>query len=249
MQIDAPSLFLRGADVVLSFIYPEICQMCREHRATPAEGYVCSRCWKNVRFIRPPFCERCGLPYEGEITGTFCCSNCHELELNFSRARSAVAAEGMALEIIHRWKYGRQLWFEAFLAALLIQEAQAALSEGWDCIVPIPLHSLKEREREFNQSLNLAQRLGAATSLPVCAPAVRRVEATQVQARLSREERHENVRKAFARGESDMVKGRRVVLVDDVLTTGATASACAGILRDCGVADVCVWTVARGLIH
>jgi competence protein ComFC len=249
MQSDVRSPLLLGADVVLSFIYPEICQVCREHRATPAEGYVCLRCWKNLRFIRAPFCDRCGLPYEGEITGTFCCSNCHDLELNFSRARSAVAAEGMALEIIHRWKYRRELWFEAFLAALLIQEAQLSLSEGWDCIVPIPLHSLKEREREFNQSLNLAQRLAAATSMPVCAQAVRRVEATRVQARLSREERRENVRKAFARGESGMIKGRRVVLVDDVLTTGATASACAGILRACGATEVCVWTVARGLIH
>lgn len=249
MQSNAPGLLLRSADVVLSFVYPEICQICREHRATPAEGYVCSRCWKNVRFIRPPFCERCGLPYEGEITGAFCCSNCDDLELNFSQARSAVAAEGMALEVIHRWKYGRELWFEPFLAALLIQEAQGPLSKGWDCIVPIPLHSLKEREREFNQSLNLAERLGAATDLPVCAQAVRRVEATRVQARLTREERRENVRKAFARGGSDMVKGRRVVLVDDVLTTGATASACAGILRDCGAREVCVWTVARGLIH
>jgi ComF family protein len=249
-MIDAiTSLFQRATDIVLSLIYPEVCQFCREHRATPAEGYICSRCWKNLRFIRPPFCERCGLPYEGAITTTFECANCHNLELQFTRARSAVAAEGMALEIIHRWKYRRALWFEPFLAALLIQEARASLSDGWDCIVPIPLHPLKEREREFNQSLHLAHRLGAATGLPVCANSVRRVEATRVQARLSREERRENVRKAFARGEPAGIKGRRVVLVDDVLTTGATANACTGILRDSGAKEVCVWTLARGLIH
>jgi ComF family protein len=249
MNSQCPGLWQRGADVVLGFLYPEVCQICRECRATPAEGYVCSRCWKHLRFIRPPFCERCGLPYEGEITTSFRCANCHDLELSFARARSAVAAEGMALEIIHRWKYARELWFEPFLAALLIQEAHASLTQGWDCIVPIPLHSLKEREREFNQSLNLARRLGAATGLPVCPEAVRRITPTKVQARLSRDERRENVRKAFARNEAGSVKGKRVVLVDDVLTTGATASACARVLRDCGAVEVCVWTVARGLIR
>lgn len=243
------SVLWDSANVALSFLYPEICQFCREQRATPSEGYVCARCWQNLRFIRPPFCEQCGLPCAGEITVAFRCSNCHDFELHFTRARSAVAAEGMALEIIHRWKYRRELWFEAFLAGLLIQEARASLSKGWDCLVPIPLHSLKEREREFNQSLALARRLGAATGLPVCSDAVRRLEPTRVQARLSRDERRENVRKAFARGDSAAVKGRRVVLVDDVLTTGATASACAKVLRDGGAVEVCVWTVARGLIH
>jgi ComF family protein len=239
-----------GSAVALSFLYPEVCQHCREQRATADEGYICSRCWKNLRFIRPPLCDRCGLPYEGAIDTVFRCSNCSDLELHFSCARSAVAAQGMALEIIHRWKYQRQLWFEPFLAALLIQEAGPALgAEGWDLIVPVPLHVLKEREREFNQSLHLARHLSMGTGIPVCEDAIRRIEPTRVQATLSRDERMENVRKAFQPWNPDELKGRRVVLVDDVLTTGATTSACARVLRRGGAAEVCVWTVARGLLH
>src|SRR5262245_48267463 len=73
----------------LSWFYPPVCQLCEEQRATPLEGFVCPACWRKVRFIRPPFCERCGLPFEGEITSRFECSNCRELELHFCSARSA----------------------------------------------------------------------------------------------------------------------------------------------------------------
>ena len=250
MRVEALRSLLSGLDTALSFVYPEVCQYCGQQRAAPADGYVCPRCWKNLRFIRPPYCERCGLPYEGAIDGTFRCSNCTDMELHFVRARSAVAAEGMALEILHRWKYGRQLWFEPFLAGLLIQETGPNLrDEGWNLIVPVPLHPLKEREREFNQSTNLARRLGAANSLPVCEDAVRRVEPTRVQASLSRDERRENVRRAFAPANTETVRDRSIVLVDDVLTTGATTNACAKVLTDAGAAEVCVWTVARGLLH
>jgi len=250
MPIDLHNLVSDGAEVGLSFLYPEVCQFCHEQPATPAEGYVCSKCSRHLRFILPPLCERCGLPFQGEITDTFRCSNCHDVELHFSRARSVVAAQGMVLEIVHRWKYQRELWFEPFLAGLLIQEAASTLgAEGWDFLVPVPLHPLKEREREFNQSLHLARRLSVATGLPVRDDAVRRIAPTRVQASLSREERRANVRKAFTGSGGGGIKGKRAVLVDDVLTTGATTSACARALREAGATDVCVWTVARGLLH
>ena len=236
-------------NAALALLYPEVCQMCRSERATVAEGLVCATCWRQVRFIRPPFCERCGLPFAGELTTTFECSNCRELELHFSSARSAVAAGGLVLEIIHRYKYQRALWFEPFLADLLIREAAPALrTTSWDWIVPVPLHPAKQREREFNQAERLARRLAAATKIPVNARLLKRVAATLTQTRLTRPERAANVHRAFARrpGRTDL-QGARIVLVDDVFTTGATTSACARVLRAAGAAEVCVWTVARGL--
>src|ERR1019366_2378269 len=101
--------FLRAT---LAFVYPEVCQICHAGRATAADGLVCPTCWMQVRFIRPPFCDRCGLPFEGEITGVFECTNCREMELQFTSARSAVVAGGLMLEIIHRYKYQRAFWFE-----------------------------------------------------------------------------------------------------------------------------------------
>jgi competence protein ComFC len=235
-------------DAALGFFYPEVCQFCGRQRATAAEGYVCGACWDGVRFIQPPFCERCGLPYDGAITHEFECGNCREMELHFRHARAAVAARGLVLEAIHRYKYQQALWLEAFLADLLIRQARPALEgEPWDLLVPVPLHPMKQREREFNQSERLACRLGRATGLPVAPRLLRRVEPTRTQTKLNRAQRADNVRKAFAAGDTALLKGARVVLIDDVLTTGATTSACARVLLDQGAMEVCVWTVARGL--
>jgi len=234
----------------LGFFYPEVCQRCGSEPATAVEGYVGAQCRAEARFIQAPYCERCGLPFPGDITTRFECANCRELELHFCSARSAVAARGAVLEIIHRYKYQRALWFEPFLAGLLIRAAAPALAlESWDWVVPVPLHRLKQSEREFNQAERLARRLSAATKIPLNARLLRRVEPTRTQTKLSRSERAENVRRAFALRRPVALQGQRVVLVDDVFTTGATTSACARVLQRAGAGQVCVWTVARGLLE
>jgi ComF family protein len=232
----------------LAFIYPEACQLCGENRAKPEEGLVCSRCWQQVRFIRSPFCERCGLPFEGEITTTFECSNCREMELHFTSARSAVVAGGVVLETIHRYKYQQAMWFEPFLADLFLREALPALrDQKWDCIVPVPLHPVKQREREFNQAARLAAHLSRAANLPLNESWLRRVVPTSTQTRLTRQQRTANMRGAFALADGVKLRGERVIVVDDVFTTGATTSACAKVLLRAGAGEVCVWTVSRGL--
>ena len=232
----------------LGLVYPEISQLCHHHRAAVRDGLVCPHCWSRVRFIRPPFCARCGLPYPGDITTTFECTNCRELELHFSSARSAVVAKTVVLEAIHRFKYSRALWFENFLADLLVREAAPSLrGAGWDFIVPVPLHPLKLREREFNQASRLAAPLARAAGIPVNEKILRRVHFTATQTLLTREQRAGNMKNAFAVRPGLRLEDRRLVIVDDVFTTGATTSACARALRDAGAADVCVWTVARGL--
>ena len=152
------------------------------------------------------------------------------------------------LEAIHRYKYQRALWFEPFLADLFLREAVPALrKQKWDVIVPVPLHSTKKREREFNQAERLAERLGDATKIPVNKTCLRRVVPTSTQTLLTRQQRESNVRKAFAMRNGTRLDGKRVILVDDVFTTGATTSACAKTLLAAGAGEVCVWTVARGI--
>jgi ComF family protein len=232
----------------LAYLYPPVCQLCGEQRAKLDDGLVCSKCWSHVRFIRPPFCDRCGLPFEGEITTKFECANCREMELHFSSARSAVVAGGVVLEAIHRYKYQQAMWFEAFLADLFLPEAVPALrDQKWDCLVPVPLHPTKKREREFNQAERLAAHLSRAAKIPLNTSALRRVLFTSTQTRLTRQQRADNVRRAFALSDGARLDDQRVIVVDDVLTTGATTSACARVLREAGAAEVCVWTVARGL--
>jgi len=232
----------------LALFYPRVCQLCENERATPEQGFVCAKCWTGVRFIKPPFCERCGLPYEGDITTPFECANCKNMELHFCSARSAVTAKGVTLEVIHRFKYQRALWFEVFLADLLLRAALPVLRAAqWDLVVPVPLHPTKEREREFNQAERIAVHLARALNIPLRNDLVRRTLPTRTQTLLTKSQRADNVRRAFRAGAGGKLNGARVILLDDVLTTGATTSACARVLRAAGASEVCVWTVARGL--
>lgn len=232
----------------LALFYPRVCQLCEQEHATPEQGFVCAKCWTGVRFIKPPFCQRCGLPYEGDITTPFECSNCRDMELHFSSARSAVTAKGVTLEVIHRFKYQHALWFEPFLVDLLTRAALPALqNEKWDLVVPVPLHPTKEREREFNQAKRIAAGLARALQIPLRNDLVRRAYPTRTQTLLTKTQRAANVRRAFAANTQTKLRGERIILVDDVLTTGATTSACARVLRMLGAGEVCVWTVARGL--
>lgn len=235
-------------DAGLAFFYPPVCQLCGDARATPAEGYVCPACWQGVRFIVPPCCDRCGLPYPGEITTAFECANCRDLDLHFRWARASVVANDFLRNVIHRYKYNRELWFEPFLTDLLLRQALPALrAEGIAGLVPVPLHPVKQREREFNQAERLAQPLARALGIPVLSHLVKRVQPTRTQTQLDKHERADNVRRAFAPVRPKSLHGERLVVLDDVLTTGATTSAVARVLRENGAGDVLVWTLARGL--
>ena len=140
------------------------------------------------------------------------------------------------------------LWFEPFLAELLLRAAVPALAGNKaEMIVPVPLHPTKQRERGFNQAERLADRLGAATQFSVNKRLLRRVIPTRTQTQLSRPERLANVRNAFALRDGQRLNGERIVLVDDVFTTGATTSACAKVLMAAGAGEVWVWTLARGI--
>ncbi|HEU5397191.1 MAG TPA: ComF family protein [Verrucomicrobiae bacterium] len=245
--MSATSAIRHWADAGLSFLYPEVCALCQVHRASVRDGFVCAECRQDVRFVRPPFCRRCGLPFDGEVTAEFECSNCRDLTLHFSSARSAVIARTVVLEAIHRFKYSRHLWFEPFLAELFLREAVPALRvQPADLIVPVPLFPAREREREFNQAERLAAHLSAASGIRLEKRLLQRVLPTLTQTHLSKTGRAGNIQGDFNVRADAKLNGERVVLVDDVFTTGATTSECARILRRAGAGEVAVWTVARG---
>lgn len=239
---------MRWLKPAMALVFPDVCQICEQESATKKQGYVGDRCWQGLKFIKPPLCERCGVPFAGEITQRFECANCKELDLAFTWARSSVAAEGVAMEAIHKFKYNRALWFEPFLVDLWVRGAQEMLAtEPFDLLIPVPLHPQKQREREFNQAERLVRGIARQTGLKTGVNFVKRITATRTQTRLDRKARAANVKGAFAMRKGLKLNGERVLLVDDVLTTGATTSACARALLDGGAGVVCVWTVARGL--
>ena len=238
-------------DLSLSFFYPEVCQLCHELTASPKEGFICQSCIEangGIRPIRPPFCDHCGLPFEGDISGTFECGNCHDLKLKFHSARSAVRTGATILELIHRYKYQRHLWFEPLFTDLLATAfATHFPATEIDLIVPIPLHKNKQRDRGFNQSIRLSRRLSKTIGVPLATKALERTRPTETQTRLSRKKRIENVHNAFSSGKhAELVKGKRILLIDDIMTTGATASACPKALKALKAEEVHVLTISRG---
>ncbi len=233
-------------ETLAGLFYPNHCQLCLEEPATRTEGYVGANCRKQVKNIQPPLCERCGQSFSGEITQSFQCANCADQELAFASARSACSFEGPVKEAIHSYKYQRALWCEPFLAQLLLDAALPTLTlTFWDAIIPVPLFSTRQRGRQFNQSERLAQHLGRALKIPVLTKVLRRTRPTVSQTKLKRIARAENMKDAFGIDRLPETPLHRVILVDDVLTTGATANACALPLVKAGVKTVVVWTVAR----
>jgi len=171
------------------------------------------------------------------------------MPLYFSRARSAVAAQGMVLDLIHQYKYHRALWLEPFLARLLVDQAAPLLrKEWWDMIVPVPLHPSKQVQREFNQAQRLGRHLSRAIGLPLQARLLQRIKDTRTQTHLNRSERQSNMRQSFVCRRTQAVQGQRCIVFDDVFTTGATTNACARALQEAGAREICIWTLARGLI-
>jgi competence protein ComFC len=235
---------------LLRMVFPHVCEICGERQAGPAQSFICEHCRNHPRAIKrvhPPICKICGLWYEGEITNEFECRNCFELNLEFTSARAGVQYAGLVKEVIHRFKYGRNEWFEPFLAELLIEAAVPELRfESVDLIVPIPLHPRKRRGRGFNQAERIGARLAQASGVAFDVKMMERVRDTNSQAGLDRDDRIENVKNAFKYIGAERLKGQRVLLVDDVLTTGLTASSCAKELLRNGAREVRVWTVARG---
>jgi competence protein ComFC len=195
----------------------------------------------------------CGEPYDGAMTDTFRCANCADERLAFDFAIAGTIADGVVRDLVHRFKYQRELQLRAVLAELLARTLADPRIQDWHreaVLVPVPLHPTRKREREYNQAWELCTELARNHGLQRL-DALRRLRATTPQASLSRRERQQNLRKAFEVAPEVIRKsalaGRTVLLVDDVLTTGTTASECARILKKtAGVEKVVVITVARG---
>ncbi len=239
--------WLRLARAAVDLVYPRNCQFCEQALAEQERGVICGVCLETVRWIEPPCCSRCALPFVGAVEGVFECGYCKDLDLHFTHAVAGCLARGVVIESIHHFKYHRRMYFGQHLADWMVTAAREGMDwDAVDVVVPVPLHPRKKRERSFNQAEYLARAAGKAFAKPVAVRALRRVRDTKTQTRLDAQERRENLRDAFAACDGAAVQGKKVVLVDDVFTTGATLDACARVLRHAGATEVSVLTVARG---
>jgi len=228
----------------LDLVFPPLCPLCDRMLGAGRRDPLCGACWEGLERIAPPWCRCCGAPLG--IEGL--CGACRIRRPRFAYARAALLYGDLVREAIHAFKFGGRGGLANPLGDLLAGLGLSALpGAAPDVLVPVPLHPRRARERGYNQALLLARRLERAWRVPVVADTLVRAVPTLPQADLDAAARRRNVRDAFAVRRPERITGRHVVLVDDVLTTGATAGECARTLYRAGAAAVGVLTVARTL--
>ena len=222
---------------------PQLCAACREPVAGPG---LCPRCWSQLSFIAPPYCERLGIPFAFDGGPGLLSLEAIADPPAYARARAAVRYDDIARTLIHALKYGDRLDLAPIMGRWMARAGHQLLA-GADALVPVPLHWSRRWARRFNQAALLAEVIGRASGCKVAHGALKRVKATPQQVGLGKSERAQNVQGAFrvpADGKAE-VTGRRLVLVDDVLTSGATVDACARVLLRAGAESVEVLVFAR----
>ena len=237
----------KARNASLAIFYPNICQACGSVPAALEDGFLCGHCLAEIRFVESPMCEKCGQPFPGEMPNPFTCENCMQQQQSYDLARSSTLSVGLMRDIIHKYKFMSATWLEPFLTRVFLQSAIAELkNKRWDGVIPTPIHPVKQRERGFNQSYRLASCLADQLQVPLMNNVLSRVKFTKPQSVLSRSDRLVNVKSAFAANIDVYLSGKKLILVDDVMTTGATVNACAETLKEAGALNVSVWTLARG---
>ena len=228
---------------VCDFIAPPHCLICRA--AVGESGSLCFPCWNALRFIEEPCCPRLGIPFPYDAGAGQVSAAALADPPPWARARSAVAYDDAAKPIVQALKY-RDRHEAASLMTRLMARAGAQLLAEADLVIPVPLHPMRLWRRRFNQAALIAQRLCADRPENYQPMILKRARSTRPQVGLDHEARRSNVRGAFVVAERDKIKvaGRRIVLVDDVMTTGATASACTLALQKAGAASVDILTFA-----
>ncbi|MBL8578668.1 MAG: ComF family protein [Mesorhizobium sp.] len=225
-------------------LFPPLCAGCRRLVSSP--GTLCGSCWPKLRFLEKPWCAVMGTPFVNDMGEGFLSAEAIANPPPFERARAAVAYSGVAGRMVQSLKYADRTDLAPWMARWMLL-AGAELLPDADVIVPVPLHWRRFFSRRFNQSAELARAISVLSGKPFEPMAVRRVKVTRQQVGLGLSERQDNVRAAFRVPlEQDInVRGRRILLVDDVYTTGATVSAVAKALKKSGARAVDVLTFAR----
>lgn len=227
---------------------PSICPICKEP-VEEAQGF-CRQCLKGFPRVGPPWCNRCGLPFPSSQVVEHCCKECMKTVRHFRIARSFGVYDGSFLEVLHDFKYSGKTALSVPLTRLIAScDMEFSL---YDVIVPVPLYKKRLKERGFNQSLLLGKGLISLLKIANCKLKIsldpfslKKIKPSMPQVGLRREERRRNVKGTFGVTEPLAIKGKRILLVDDVFTTGATANECSRVLKRAGAGFVDVLTLAR----
>lgn len=231
---------------LLNLLFPPQCLNCDVR--VPEHGTLCLPCWQQVQFISDPMCACCGLPFDYDIGSHALCADCLHTLPPYAHARSAFRYDEHSRRLITSFKYADQTHLANIYGAWLANAGGELLAQT-DVIVPVPLHYWRFVQRRFNQSALLAHALTRKTGIKNLPDALRRSRSTVPQTGLTRKQRESNVKGAFIINPryADMIKGKNILLIDDVMTTGSTIKQCTKSLLKAGAMQVNVLTLARAI--
>lgn len=238
----------RLIDGLVDIVYPKKCLACAKKLETRAkDDFICGQCWGEIKINTPPFCRLCGKRLDIKRSFKNICASCVRKPLGFDRAFSPCAYEGVLKELIHNFKYRNKDYLGPMLSRLMIDFIREYNLEMdyLDLIVPMPLSKARLREREFNQAEILGKHIAMEFDKELECSALLRPFSRKPQAELKHDERFANVSGSFALNKKIPLRGKNILLIDDVLTTGSTASEAAQTLKKGGANIVFVLTLAN----
>lgn len=238
---------MKFPSTLFQFFLPPQCPCCEKFLEEGQQEF-CSNCLSEIRWIEPPFCSICGIPFISKEVENHPCGACMTHRKYFTMARALGAYEGSLQEAIHRWKYEGKTYLTPFFAEWM----EEGLNRHWgphslDLLIPAPLHPQRLRERGFNQALLLVKELSHRAGIPYRKTILQKKKPTIPQVNLSGTEREKGLRGAFQVIGKEELLGKSVLLVDDVYTTGATVNECSKVLLRGGAERVNVLTLAHAV--
>ncbi|HLA28716.1 MAG TPA: ComF family protein [Syntrophales bacterium] len=226
-------------------LFPPRCMACGAVLSEEKQSF-CSDCFLEIKFIRSPLCSCCGQPFAEPGDKDHLCGDCLLSRPPFSVARTLGRYEMALMDVIHKFKYGGKIASGVRLGKMMAESSYGDFNiADYSLIMPVPLHTRRLRERGFNQSMILAEEISRLFSVNLDFLSLRRAVCTESQTSLSKEMRERNIKSAFSVVDAEKIKGEKIILVDDVYTTGSTVKECARILLKNKAAEVAVLTLAR----
>jgi len=227
---------------IFDFIFPPSCLIC--HKKVEGDNMLCPDCFKKIHFICSPVCQICGTPLDYE--GVLLCPSCLQKKFYFEKNRSAVVYNAFSKKLILPFKHQDKIELTSFMASALLRAGEE-LFPLVDTLIPVPIHRRKMLKRKYNQAALLAQMLSKKTHKKYLPLGLKKDFYGQSQGHLSPKKRFQNVKSSFSVPSTKKIKGKSILLIDDVFTTGATVNECAKTLKKAGAKSVYVLTFAKVL--
>lgn len=229
--------------IIINAILPPRCLICG--KIIPSDHSLCTDCFNDITFISKPYCSHCGLPISTRENNELECVTCLAQKDPFRLCRSAVKYDEFSKSLLLDFKFSDRLDNKVLLSNWLFMAGKDIFHQGIDLIIPVPLHYMRLFKRKYNQSAILAAEISKKINVPVDYNSLKRIRHTIPQVSCSGKQRSKNVKNAFSIIHPENIKGKRIVLIDDIYTTGSTLKECAKALKKAGAKSVDALTVAR----